>query len=101
MYHCPECGEMVLAGMEHPDYSILEKADMPQVNGFKYYLKDKTCPYCGAAQTGDPEAKPGDYPDDFGGYALECPQCCRDGCEECMPCGRGCTCPECEEGAND
>ena len=21
MYHCPECGEMVLAGMEHPDYS--------------------------------------------------------------------------------
>lgn len=20
MYHCPECGEMVLAGMEHPDY---------------------------------------------------------------------------------
>lgn len=20
MYHCPECGEMVVAGEEHPDY---------------------------------------------------------------------------------
>lgn len=20
MYHCPDCGDMVLAGMEHPDY---------------------------------------------------------------------------------
>lgn len=20
MFHCPECGEMVVAGMEHPDY---------------------------------------------------------------------------------
>ena len=27
MYHCPECGEMVLAGMEHPDYSLLEEYD--------------------------------------------------------------------------
>jgi hypothetical protein len=23
MYHCPECGEMVLAGAPHPDYSLL------------------------------------------------------------------------------
>jgi hypothetical protein len=22
MFHCPICGEMVLAGVEHPDYSI-------------------------------------------------------------------------------
>lgn len=21
MYHCPECGEMVIANMEHPDYN--------------------------------------------------------------------------------
>ena len=21
MFHCPECGEMVIAGMAHPDYS--------------------------------------------------------------------------------
>jgi len=20
MYHCPECGEMVIAGLDHPDY---------------------------------------------------------------------------------
>jgi hypothetical protein len=23
-FHCPECGEMVLAGAPHPDYSLLE-----------------------------------------------------------------------------
>jgi hypothetical protein len=22
MYHCPECNEMVVAGLEHPDYSL-------------------------------------------------------------------------------
>ena len=31
MFHCPECGEMVLAGMEHPsdlteeDYQLLDR----------------------------------------------------------------------------
>lgn len=24
MFHCPECGEMVVAGAPHPDYSILD-----------------------------------------------------------------------------
>lgn len=24
MYHCPQCGEMVVAGMAHPDYDQLE-----------------------------------------------------------------------------
>jgi hypothetical protein len=28
MFHCPECGEMVIAGAPHPDYSLLEKDDM-------------------------------------------------------------------------
>jgi hypothetical protein len=23
MFHCPECGDMVLAGLEHPDYDSL------------------------------------------------------------------------------
>lgn len=23
MFHCPECGEMVLAGIPHPDYDLL------------------------------------------------------------------------------
>lgn len=26
MYHCPECGEMVISGMEHPDWSTLDDA---------------------------------------------------------------------------
>lgn len=24
MFHCPECGEMVIAGIPHPDYSLLD-----------------------------------------------------------------------------
>lgn len=24
MFHCPECGEMILAGMPHVDYSLLD-----------------------------------------------------------------------------
>ena len=24
MHHCPECGEMVIANVPHPDYSLLE-----------------------------------------------------------------------------
>jgi hypothetical protein len=27
MFHCPLCGEMVLAGMPHPDYSIWDMID--------------------------------------------------------------------------
>ncbi len=30
-------------------------------------------------------------------YRLRCPTCYRDGCEMCMPLGRGCECPDCEE----
>lgn len=26
MYHCPECGDMVLAGVDHPDYIFLEES---------------------------------------------------------------------------
>jgi hypothetical protein len=28
---------------------------------------------------------------------LVCPECGRQGCFECMPAGRSCICPECEE----
>jgi hypothetical protein len=52
---------------------------------------------CGELQEGDPEAPPDSYPDDFGGYFLECPECYSPGCDECFPCGRGCPCPNCEE----
>lgn len=24
MFHCPQCGEMVVAGMPHPDYSLID-----------------------------------------------------------------------------
>ena len=27
MFHCPECGEMVLAGMDHPDPDLLEEEE--------------------------------------------------------------------------
>lgn len=38
MFHCPECGEMVVAGMPHPDYDLIfdtppiAKAELPGVN---------------------------------------------------------------------
>jgi hypothetical protein len=70
---------------------------MPRHNGFPYYKKGEICAHCGVECQGDPEAEPGDYPEDFGDYFLECPECYRPGCEECMPFGRGCVCPECEE----
>jgi len=30
-------------------------------------------------------------------YRLVCPECHKAGCDECMPEGRGCLCPECKE----
>ena len=36
MYHCPECGEMVLAGMEHPDYSLLDEDEHKKPGKFNY-----------------------------------------------------------------
>lgn len=30
-------------------------------------------------------------------YKLQCPSCDKEGCDGCMPAGRGCECPECEE----
>jgi hypothetical protein len=32
MFHCPECGEMVLAGVPHPDYSIWDQIDSERVS---------------------------------------------------------------------
>jgi hypothetical protein len=52
---------------------------------------DRKCDHCGH-QTSDTSDEPFSY-------RLTCPECGRDGCEECMPMGRGCACPECEEGA--
>lgn len=30
MYHCPVCGEMVIAGLEHPDYDLLTTEPDPR-----------------------------------------------------------------------
>ena len=34
MYHCPECGEMVLAGMIHPDSSSPDDPEEDEISGF-------------------------------------------------------------------
>lgn len=71
---------------------------MKTYNGFPYYEEGTTCPFCGREiELEKEERESGSYPDDFGDYYLECPGCGREGCSECMPCGRGCLCPECEE----
>jgi hypothetical protein len=28
MFHCPVCGEMVIAGITHPDYSMLDDINL-------------------------------------------------------------------------
>lgn len=32
MFHCPECGEMVIAGMPHPIYDILDLSEEDPLN---------------------------------------------------------------------
>lgn len=36
-----------------------------------------------------------------GMYILVCPECEREGCQDCMPAGRDCVCPQCEEGKTE
>ena len=43
----------------------------------------RDCDYCGYEVDTD--------------YIFTCPKCDREGCSECMPMGRGCVCPECED----
>lgn len=62
----------------------------------RFPCDEETCPYCGAP-VGDDE---GDYRT-ANANRLVCPKCSRDGCPKCMPAGRGCMCPECEEGDNE
>jgi hypothetical protein len=55
----------------------------------------ETCPNCGAVRS-DEEVKLAKTRGN-----LVCPECSRDGCFTCMPAGRNCICPECEEGASE
>jgi predicted RNA-binding Zn-ribbon protein involved in translation (DUF1610 family) len=45
MYHCPECGEMVIAGCEHPDYEGAFK-DV-SIHDPKPGEKNRICSECG------------------------------------------------------
>ena len=51
---------------------------------------DAKCEECGYDASDDPDGET--YL-----YKLKCPICERDGCDICMPAGRGCPCPDCEE----
>lgn len=51
--------------------------------------KDDTCGHCGFVDHEEPP------------YKLSCPECYRDGCDDCMPCGRGCVCPDCEDARDE
>jgi len=50
---------------------------------------DAKCGACGHDASNDPNGE-------CYLYRLECPECCKEGCDECMPAGRGCACPDCE-----
>ena len=43
----------------------------------------ESCPYCGERVLTK--------------EVIDCPECGRWGCPECMPAGRGCICPDCED----
>ena len=54
------------------------------------------------APPGESAACPGEgcdapYDPDDPLMALECPECGAVGCDDCMPVGRGCLCPACED----
>ncbi len=69
------------------------KAERRRVNGFLVYEDGEACAGCGVIQRQTKEEKKKGEP---AGYYLECPKCYKPGCEECMPAGRGCACPDCE-----
>lgn len=61
----------------------------------KDYPADEGCAHCGISHE---EAKRQGYIEGEELLShLTCPECYRDGCDVCMPMGRGCMCPECEE----
>lgn len=57
----------------------------------RWPMVEGECAYCGS--------KGLDHPDEH--YLLECPLCLRPGCPDCIPSGRYCLCPECEEARDE
>lgn len=49
-------------------------------------MSSDCCPHCGAEPVE---------------VLIQCPGCGRDGCDECIPGGRGVLCPDCEEARED
>ena len=52
--------------------------------------EDDACPHCGEGYDEDEREHVRTH------GVMHCPTCGRDGCDKCMPAGRGCACPECE-----
>lgn len=58
-------------------------------NSFPIWPEAK-CVACGHDASDDPNGE-------CYAYQLECPSCGKEGCDDCMPGGRGVVCPECED----
>jgi DNA-directed RNA polymerase II subunit RPB2 len=61
----------------------------------------KQCQHMSHQMTGECKHDASKDPHDPYLYKLECPSCGKEGCDECMPAGRGCPCPECEDSSHD
>jgi len=82
MYHCPECGEMVIAGIAHPDYDLLK--DM--------HDELETCPVCKQPKCFNPWIEEVDI-----GVGVQ--TFLRGG--ECNHCGQITKCPTCSSFTNE
>jgi hypothetical protein len=56
-------------------------------HGWAVWKREKGCAGCEKKEDEDGEQM----------MAFSCPECGDPGCDECMPSGRGCLCPSCEE----
>lgn len=63
----------------------------PNEDGWAVWKRDKGCAGCGKKEDEDGNQL----------MAFLCPECYSPGCDECMPSGRNCLCPSCEEEMND
>jgi hypothetical protein len=52
--HCPECGEMVLVGIPHPDYSVLDVDEEPGTSGTGDPICDGSCGFAPGPAGGHP-----------------------------------------------
>ncbi len=62
MFHCPECGDMVIAGAPHPDYSLLENMPplppLPDAPETLYTDTGERWVFCGYSDSGLPTYAP-------------------------------------------